>query len=203
MLPSNWFARFDTSSDHDFYTQPRFVTHIDDAAIAAVTALYRQFLPPNGAILDLMSSWVSHLPREIEYARVVGLGLNAQELRANLRLNDFHVQSLNDNPILPYEDDEFSGACCCVSVQYLTRPIEVMREVARVCRKDAPFIITFSNRCFPTKAVAIWQNLDEAGHAQLVSKYLQQAAWHDIEIIDASPAPNRSDPLWAVVGRAP
>ncbi len=203
MLLDNWFARFDTSSDHDFYTQPRFVTHIDDAAIAAVTDLYRQFLPRDGAILDLMSSWVSHLPPEIEYARVAGLGLNTQELRANPRLSDFAVQSLNDEPILPYGDGEFSGACCCVSVQYLTRPIEVMREVARVCQQNAPFVITFSNRCFPGKAVAVWQSLDDEGHAQLVRKYLQEANWREIQIIDASPAPRRSDPLWAVVGRAP
>ena len=203
MLPDNWFARFDTSSDHDFYTQPRFVTHIDDAAIAAVTALYRQFLPRDGAILDLMSSWVSHLPPEIDYARVSGLGLNADELKANPRLDDFTVQSLNDEPILPYGDDEFEGACCCVSVQYLTRPIEVMREMARVCRSKAPFVITFSNRCFPSKAVAVWQSLDDAGHAQLVRKYLQEGGWRESEMIDASPAPGRSDPLWAVVGRAP
>lgn len=201
-LPPQAFARHDSSSDFDFYAQPRLVTHIDGPAIAAVTQLYRELLPPGGAILDLMSSWVSHLPPEIEYSRAVGLGMNARELEANPRLDERMVQSLNDNPILPFRDAEFDGVVCCVSVQYLTRPAEVWREVARVCRPAAPAIITFSNRCFPTKAVLAWQMIDDVGHGALVTKYLQQAeGWRDIEFLDRSPAPGRSDPLLAVVAR--
>ena len=201
-LPPQAFARPDSSSDFDFYAQPRLVTHIDDAAIQAVTQLNRELLPPGGAILDLMSSWVSHLPPEIQYARVAGLGMNARELQANPRLSDTVVHSLNDDPILPFADAEFDGAVCCVSVQYLTRPVEVWREVARVCRPDAPAIITFSNRCFPTKAVLAWQMLDDAGHGALVSKYLQDAGgWSGIEFLDRSPRPGKSDPLFAVVAR--
>ena len=201
-LPPQAFARPDSSSDFDFYQQPRLVTHIDDAAIQAVTALYREMLPADGAILDLMSSWVSHLPPEIQYPCVVGLGMNARELEANPRLSDTVVQSLNDDPTLPFGDAEFDGVTCCVSVQYLTRPVEVWREVARVCRPDAPVIITFSNRCFPTKAVLAWQMLDDAGHGALVTKYLQEAqGWRDIQFLDRSPRPGRSDPLFAVTAR--
>ena len=200
-LPPQAFARPDPTSDFEFYAQPRLVTHIDGPAIAAVTQLYRERLPAGGAVLDLMSSWVSHLPPEVGYSRVVGLGMNADELRANPRLDAFVVQSLNDNPVLPFGDGEFDGVTCCVSVQYLMRPVEVWREVARVCRPGAAAVITFSNRFFPTKAVLAWQMLDEAGHGALVTQYLQDAGgWRDIEFLDRSPS-RRSDPLLAVVAR--
>ena len=195
------FARYDESPDDLFYLQPRLVAHIDAGAIAAVTQIYRELFPPGGCILDLMSSWVSHLPPEVRYARVVGLGMNEDELRANPRLNAYHVQDLNEHPILPYVDSEFDAAGICVSVQYLTQPVEVLREVGRVLRPGAPLVITFSNRCFPTKAVAIWQSLDDAGHQRLVERYLVDAGnWRDITRLDRSP--RRGDPLYAVIGRA-
>ena len=202
-LPANAFRRPDESPDEDFYVVPRLVTHIDDAAIAAVTQLYREFFPPGGAVLDLMSSWVSHLPPEADYARVVGLGMNETELRANPRLDDFVVQNLNENPVLPFADAAFDAAGICVSIQYLTDPVSVLREVGRVLWPGAPLVITFSNRCFPTKAIAAWQILGDRDHAQLVAHYLRAAGnWGDIEDFDRSPAPGRSDPLLAVVGRS-
>jgi SAM-dependent methyltransferase len=195
------FARYDDSPDELFYSQPRLVTHIDAGAIAAVTQIYRELFPAGGSILDLMSSWVSHLPPEVRYARVVGLGMNEDELRANTRLDAYHVQDLNEHPILPYADVEFDAAGICVSVQYLTRPVEVLHELGRVMRPGAPLVITFSNRCFPTKAVAIWQSLDDAGHQQLVERYLVDAGnWRDITRLDRSP--RTGDPLYAVIGRA-
>ena len=201
-LPSKFFSRYDSSPDGEFYRQPRFVAHIDEAAIAAVTDLYREFLPSGGAILDLMSSWISHLPPETDYSAVTGLGLNDEELKSNPRLSRIVVQNLNEQPRLPFENDEFDGAVCCVSVQYLTRPIEVFAQVARVLKPDAPFVVSFSNRCFLTKAVAVWQALDNAGHGTLVSKYFEvSGGWRDIEILNRSPRPHRSDPLWAVVAR--
>src|SRR4051795_13337885 len=121
-LPGDAFRRLDEGPDEAFYREPRFVTHIDEAAIAAVTDLYRRHFPPGGAILDLMSSWVSHLPPEVEYARVVGIGMNAEELAANPRLHRWLVHDLNQQPQLPFADGEFDGACICVSIQYLTHP---------------------------------------------------------------------------------
>ena len=109
-LPRSYFERYDASADERFYDLPRFVTHIDDDAIAAVTQLYRELFPPGGAILDLMSSWVSHLPPEISYRRVVGLGMNRAELDANPRLHERIVQNLNRLSQLPLEDAEFEGA---------------------------------------------------------------------------------------------
>jgi SAM-dependent methyltransferase len=197
------FRRYDETDDANFYSQARLVTHIDDAAIAAVTAFYRQVLPAGGRILDLMSSWVSHLPDDVEYTSVAGLGMNAEELAANPRLSGRLVQDLNRDPQLPFGDAEFDGAVVTVSVQYLTRPVEVFAEVGRVLAEGAPFAVTFSNRCFPTKAVALWQSLGDAGHAQLVSLYFEQSvAFEPAQAYDLSPAPGLSDPLYAVMARA-
>lgn len=202
-LPPDAFRRYDESSDNLFYLEPRFVTHLDDSAIAAVTQLYRELFPPDGAILDLMSSWVSHLPEEARYRRVVGLGLNEAELAANPRLDAYIVQNLNLDCHLPFEDSQFDAAGICVSIQYLVEPVAVLRELGRVLRKGAPLVITFSNRCFPTKAVAIWQALDDAGHAQLVQEYLNLATnWTDIEVLDRAPKQVGNDPLFAVIARA-
>jgi SAM-dependent methyltransferase len=199
-VPANAFGREDESPDWLFYRQPRFVTHIDDAAIDAVTQLYRELLPPGGAVLDLMSSWVSHLPPEVSYQRVVGLGLNRDELAANRRLAAYFVHDLNSDPRLPFATEEFDAAALCVSIQYLTRPVEVFRDVSRVVRSGAPLVITFSNRCFPTKAVAVWLELNDKGHAQLVTEYLDEAGgWSAAETFSrGSPG---GDPLFAVVAR--
>lgn len=201
-LPAVAFDRLDDAPDDLFYASPRLVTHIDGRAIAAVTQLYRQLFPAGGAILDLMSSWVSHLPPEVTYRRVVGLGLNAIELAENARLDERIVQDLNQRPELPFGDAEFDAAAMCVSIQYLRRPIAVLREVARVLRLGAPLAITLSNRCFPTKAVQIWRALDDAGHVGLVERYLRVAGgWGSIERFDPVPDDARGDPLFALVGR--
>ena len=200
-LPPRAFEKADPTPDPLFYRQPRLVTHIDDAAIAAVTGLYRNVLPAGGAILDLMSSWISHLPPDIEYSHVVGHGMNEAELAANEALDEFFVQDLNANPILPLPAGRFDGACLCVSVQYLQQPVTVLKEVARVLRPDAPIVITFSNRCFPTKAVAIWQALEGAEQQTLVSMYLDRAGFERIQTGEVLPP--KGDPFWSVIGRTP
>ena len=194
------FARYDETPDARFYREPRLVEHIDAHAIAAVEELYRERLPPGGDVLDLMSSWVSHLPAEIGYGRVVGLGMNEIELAANPRLEGYIVADLNANPQMPFETASFDAVSICVSIQYLTHAPSVLREAARVARPGAPIVITFSNRCFPTKAVAIWQMLDSRGHLELVKRYLEEAGgWESIETLDRSA--RRGDPLLAVVAR--
>jgi SAM-dependent methyltransferase len=202
-LPGEVFRRYDESPDEEFYRLPRFVTHIDDHPIAAVTQLYRELFGPGGEILDLMSSWVSHLPPEVRYRRVVGLGMNVAELQRNERLDSYVVQNLNTNPRLPFGNAEFDGCGICVSVDYLTRPVEVMREVGRVLKVGAPTIISFSNRCFPTKAIAFWHQLDGRGRMRLVERYLREAGnWREIQSLDRSPRRLFTDPLYAVVGRS-
>ena len=200
-LDDTVFGKPDPSPDADFYREPRFVEHIDAGAIAAVTGLYAEILPRGGAILDLMSSWVSHLPADAVYASVVGHGMNARELGANRRLSSWFVHDLNEQPAIPLPPDSFDAACLCVSVQYLQRPVDVFREVARVLRPGGPFVVSFSNRCFPTKAVAIWQALAGPDQQVLVGAYMREAGF--VELSARSWTPRHADPLWSVVGRAP
>jgi SAM-dependent methyltransferase len=202
-LPSGAFRRYDETPDEEFYRTPRLVTHIDDSAIAAVTQLYRELFPPGGEILDLMSSWVSHLPEEVRYQRVVGLGMNEEELKRNPRLDEYVVLNLNRTPELPFGSAEFDGVGICVSIDYLTRPIEVLREAGRVLRVGAPLVVTFSNRCFPDKAVAIWRQLDDKGHVRLVEQYLKEAGnFMNVRGLDRSPRRWFSDPLYTVIGES-
>ncbi len=199
-LPSDAFLKEDSTDDANFYAPARLVTHIDDAATQALTALYRATLPAGGVVLDLMSSWVSHLPADVAFAEVIGQGMNADELRANPRLTRSFVQNLNRDPVLPLEPGSCDAALCCVGVQYLQHPVEVFAEVLRVLRPDAPFIISFSNRCFPTKAVSIWRSLDDRGHAALVNLYCERAGFRNIttQVLQDG---LQSDPLIAVTGR--
>ena len=193
----------DESDDRLFYAQPRLVNHIDDAAIAAIGELYRRLLPESGHVLDLMASWVSHLPAGARYAGVTGLGLNAVELERNPALTRRTVHDLNRDPALPYATGEFDGAVASVSVQYLTQPVAVFAEVGRVLRPGAPFAVTFSNRMFPTKAVLAWRMLDDEGRANLVALYFgESGAFATPRAFDLSPAPGRSDPVYAVVAEA-
>src|SRR5438067_3299600 len=180
-LPQGAFAKIDAEEDELFYELPRLVCHIDDGAIAALTEFYRIALPAGGILLDLMSSWVSHLPPEVQYAEVIGHGMNAEELAANPRLSRWFVQNLNRDPKLPLADASLDAAMICVSIQYLQRPVAVLREVRRALRPGAPIVISFSNRCFSTKAVAVWRALDDQGHAFLVERYLQHAGFAPAE----------------------
>jgi hypothetical protein len=201
-LPPEAFLKEDTSPDPLFYAQPRFVTHIDESAIAAVTELYRALFPAGGAVLDLMGSWVAHLPPEIDYAEVIGHGMNEEELKANPRYTRYFLQDLNTNPVLPLADASIDAAAICVSVQYLQHPVAVFREVRRALKPGGVFVITFSNRCFPTKAVAIWLHLPMGQHLRLVSLYLDRAGFASVEPRGVIPPGLPEDPLWAVIGRA-
>ncbi len=203
-LPQGAFAKIDAEEDELFYEPPRLVCHIDEGAIAALTEFYRVALPAGGVLLDLMSSWVSHLPPEIDYAEVTGQGMNASELAANPRLTRWFVQNLNRDTKLPLADASVDAAMVCVSIQYLQQPVAVLCEIARVLRPGGPLVISFSNRCFWTKAVAIWRALDDAGHVRLVERYLSHAGFELIETHQlAEWVEDISDPMTAVVGRAP
>jgi len=200
-LPDGAFTKLDAEDDEIFYEPPRLVCHIDDGAISALTGFYRTVLPPDGALLDLMSSWVSHLPPEIGHKEVIGHGMNAAELAANPRLSRWFIQNLNRDTKLPLGDASLDAAMICVSIQYLQQPVAVLREVARLLRPGAPLIISFSNRCFWTKAVAIWRALDDEGHARLVERYLRHAGFGRIETHRlAEWVEDVSDPMTAVVG---
>ena len=196
LFPDWFFDRADPGPDTAFYGPPRLVTHIDEGAIAAVGDLYAE-LSVEGEVLDLMSSWVSHFrapPR-----RLVGLGMNAAELAANPVLAEHVVHDLNVDPVLPFPDASFDDVTCCVSVDYLVRPVEVFGEVARVLRPGGRFVVTFSNRCFPTKAIRGWLATDDRGHLQIVAAYFAAAAdrFRDLRG-ERRPTPPGGDPLCAV-----
>jgi len=198
-LPRDAFTKEDRGDDATFYAEPRLVTHIDDAAIAALTGFYREALPAGGVVLDLMSSWVSHLPPEIAYAQVIGHGMNAVELAANPRFTRWFTQDLNRDPKLPLDDASIDAVTICVSVQYLEQPVAVLSEVARVLKPGGQVVIAFSNRCFPTKAVMIWRVLDEESHARLVARYLDLAGFKDVSATRLL-GDTTSDPLTVVRG---
>ncbi len=201
-----WFDKQDRAPDSQFYKSARKLVHIDEQAIALTTQLYRELLPAGGAILDLMSAWRSHLPREATYARVAGLGMNTDELADNKQLTECVIHNLNAQPALPYADHEFDGACCTVSIQYLQRPVDVLRDVTRVLKPGAPMIFVFSNRCFPTKAINLWRELDDNDHMKLVALYFQAAGgWRDVTMQDRSAdcaREHQCDPLFAGGGFA-
>ncbi|MDO8801051.1 class I SAM-dependent methyltransferase [Phenylobacterium sp.] len=199
-LPPGAFAKEDDGDDAAFYADARLKTHIDDAAIAALTGFYRQVLPPGGALLDLMSSWVSHLPPEVAYGEVIGHGMNADELAANPRLTRGFVQDLNRRPELDLADASLDAAMICVGVQYLQQPVAVLAEVARTLRPGAPLVVSYSNRCFPTKAVAVWRGVGPQGHARLIELYLEEAGFTGVEVHRLKDGLD-SDPLTVVLGR--
>jgi SAM-dependent methyltransferase len=195
-FPEGFFDRVDPGGDEEFYAAPRLVTHIDDAAVAAVGALYEQ-LGIDGTVLDLMGSWVSHFRTTPRHLTV--LGMNAAELAANLQAHATLVHDLNADPVLPFKGDSFDAAVCCVSVDYLTRPAQVFRDVARVVRPGGPFVCTFSNRCFPTKAIRGWLMTTDAQHCEIVADYFRVAGGWDEPVVERrTPPAHRGDPLYAV-----
>ena len=199
-FPPGFFDRADSGSDAAFYGPLRLVTHIDDAATAAVGALYEELaigVDGTGDVLDLMSSWVSHFTTPPRHLTV--LGMNAEELANNPQASERVVHDLNEDPQLPFADESFDAAVCRVSVDYLVRPVEVFTEVARVLRPGGRFVCTFSNRCFPTKAIRGWLYASDAEHGEIVSAYFRAAgAWDEPVVQRRTPEGHVGDPLWAV-----
>jgi SAM-dependent methyltransferase len=201
-FPPGFFDRVDPSDDALFYAGPRLVTHIDDGAIAAVGALYDELGLAGTDVVDLMGSWVSHFRVEAAPAHLTVLGMNAMELGANPMAGETVVHDLNAEPCLPFDDEAFDHATCCVSVDYLTRPVDVFRDVARVLRPNGLFVVTFSNRLFPTKAVRGWLMNDSNGHCEIVREYFAQADAYEpatVELRTSLTEPG--DPLYAVYAR--
>jgi SAM-dependent methyltransferase len=195
--PQTFFERLDSASDALFYAAPRLVNHIDDATITALSDYYVELLKPGADVLDLMSSWVSHLPVEPALGRVAGLGMNAQELEANPRLTEYCVHDLNAQPRLPFAAASFDQAFIAVSIQYLIQPIEVLTDVARVLRPAGRLVVAMSHRCFPTKAIRAFHGIDGEQRMRLVADYFAETfAFSKAECIDRSP--KLGDPLWLV-----
>lgn len=209
----DWAARTGSGEDAEFYAAPRLVAHLDQTAIGHVRGLYGDLLRPGDAVLDLMSSAFSHLPDGLASPRVVGLGMNADELAANPELSERVVHDLNATPVLPFETGAFDAVVCTVSVEYLIRPLEVFAEIARVLKPGGVLAVTFSNRWFPPKVIKVWRDAHPYERMGLVLEYfLQTAAFTDLETlaVEGFPRPaddphametELSDPVYAVWGR--
>jgi SAM-dependent methyltransferase len=195
-FPLGFFARADENVDAAFYATPRLVTHIDDDAIVAVGQLYQE-LRVDGDVLDLMSSWVSHFQTRPRHLRV--LGMNAYELGANTAASETIVHDLNADPNIPLPSKCIDDAVCCASVDYLTSPVEVFREVARLLRPGGRFVCTFSNRVFATKAIRAWLYASEEERCRIVAEYFRQShAYHPCTVVRRTPTGYSGDPLYAV-----
>lgn len=202
-----FFQRLDEDPDEQFYAMPRKVVHIDEAAIEAIKHFLPEVLPANGVVLDLLSSWRSHWPDGFPKQRLVGVGLNGEEMADNPDLDDYVVHNVNETPRLPFDDATFDAVVITVSIQYVTRPLEVFQEVHRLLRPGKPFVVIFSNRMFPHKAVAVWRMLDDRQHMDLVASYFHYAGgFTAVKAYDrtppvAIPGTGYTDPVYAVVGQ--
>jgi SAM-dependent methyltransferase len=177
------FTRQDESSDADWYSQPRFVQHIDDSAISALKSYYSDIIKPNHNVLDVCSSWVSHLPTSLKPSVMIGIGMNAKELEKNSHLTKFFVKDLNVNPELKYvESDSMDTVMCNVSVDYLVKPIKVFEEMRRVLKPGGTAHIAFSNRCFPTKVIGPWMGMSDEERRKWIGAYFwASGGWEDVE----------------------
>ena len=171
------FFRADSQDDGSFYAVPRFVYHIDEAAVSSLTQYYRKNIKPKSSVLDICSSWVSHYPLEFpkKMKRISATGMNVLELKANDQLTDYEAKNLNIEPELPYPDESFDVVTCVVSIDYLIHPIETLKEVHRVLKPGGKIIISQSNRCFPSKAIAMWLQMNDRQHLELINGYFQYA----------------------------
>ena len=198
-FPPGFFDRVDPGRDAAFYAYPQLVTHIDDTAIATVGRLYEE-LGVNGRVLDVRSSWVSHF--RTPPASLTVLGMNGRELARNRQARNRVVHDLNAVPSLPFREGSFDDAVCCVSVDYLVRPVEVFTDVARVLGPSGRLVCTFSNRLFPTKAIRGWLYASDDGRCEIVREYFRLAeGWGPAEVRRCTPADHRGDPLFAVWAR--
>jgi hypothetical protein len=211
-LSEKSFQREDDGTDLVFYKAPRFVQHIDDRAIEVVKGIYGGFVHDGMRVLDLMSSWTSHLPEALRLKQLSGLGLNAKELKKNKALSDWVVHDLNENPILPYKAESYDAVVCTVSIEYVVDPETLFKEIGRILRPGGMFIVTFSNRWFPEKVINIWKDLHEFERMGLVAEYFQKSdMFTDLETysVRGLPRPTNdkyfpelmdSDPIYAVWG---
>ena len=240
------FERPDEAPDDVFYTSPRFVTHIDDNAILSLGDYYSRNLPPSGRVLDFCSSWISHFPKELsdraiasnrsvpiplssseensglgshdeKMLEVIGLGMNAKELSANPILQRFILQDLNTKPQIPSSMSPLDASTCVVSIEYLTKPVEVLTSVLERTKAGGKIHLVVSNRMFAQKAIRRWLTIGEEEKLQMVGDFLWWAGWRDVEMCTLTDWKaesgvlsgitggfrKRTDPLWVVRGTKP
>ena len=193
------YKRIDESDDSYFYGEPRLLIHVDQHASTTLATYFEQWLPEKGIILDLMSSYCSHLPDGVAYKSVVGLGMNEVELKENPRLTECLVHDLNKDPLLPFDDNYFDACLISFSIQYLLKPVEVLADIARILKPLGVCHVAYSNRTFPTKAVAIWLSSANSEKAKLIKYNFDESLMYDPPEIDWLVASGKGfDPLCVV-----
>ena len=203
--------KLDRSDDSLFYAEPRFVHHLDASFRARLTQLYRERIPACAVVVDLMSSWVSHLPEDITYQEVIGHGLNAEELAANPRLDRHWLQNLNTTQQLPLADNSVDAVLIVAGWQYLQQPEAVAAELLRVVRTRGEVIVAFSNRMFFQKASQIWTDGGDREHLAYVAEVFTAQGWPTPQLVaEETPAPGvlgwiggKGDPFFAVIATKP
>jgi len=158
--PATAYLRADNKNDRNFYSEPRIISHIDNQASEHLSSVIHDFVQPGSKVLDLMASVDSHLPKN-HGLKVTGLGMNRKEMTENKALDDFVIYALNEDPKIPFPDRSFDAVLCNLSIEYLTRPAEVLQEVERVLKTSGILLISFSNRWFPSKVTRLWTELHE------------------------------------------
>jgi SAM-dependent methyltransferase len=168
------FSRDDSSDDKIFYEKDRFVNHIDKVAINTVEQLIGDLvIEKNPVILDLMAGWDSHIPESLNTSEVIGLGLNENELKKNKSLTGYLLHDLNADTKLPFNDNYFDLVINSLSVDYMIKPLEVFQEAGRVLKPGGLYLVIFSNRMFPRKAVKVWKDSSESERIILVEEFFQ------------------------------
>ena len=201
--------KIDNSDDTIFYEDPRFVNHLSSSFRKRLTKLYSEYLSSNYEILDLMSSWVSHLPTNVRYKKIIGHGLNDSELRANKRLDQFWIQNLNKSQLIPLDESSIDACLIVAGWQYLQYPEKVSFELSRICKPNSLLIVSFTNRAFWTKSPNIWINSSELQRIEYVKKIISDNGWKIVKVFDEQTFENTlfgffnsmSDPFYSVVAR--
>ncbi len=212
-FPPGALARRDEASDIAFYARPRLVQHLDARCRATVAELYDKLLRPGAQVLDLMASHDSHLPLRLGLD-LCGLGLNDDELAANPQLSERVVQDLNACPLVPWTDARFDAVICTASIEYLAHPAAVLAEARRVLKPGGLLVLSFSDRWFPTKAIAVWGRLHEFERLGLALHLLRGAGFAELHTETRRGLPRPADdkylaqrafadPLFAAWGYAP
>ena len=202
-------GKSDISDDEIFYQQPRFVHHLSDSFRTRLTNLYSEYLLKHYIILDLMSSWVSHLPPNIRYKKVIGHGLNQAELSSNERLDSFFVKNLNKKQNMPIEDSSIDVGLIVAGWQYLQYPEKISLELSRIIKSDSLLIISFTNRAFWSKSPNIWTYSSEVKRIEYVTSILIDNGWRIEKILNEKTYQenlfglynSESDPFFSVIAR--
>ena len=175
--------KLDESNDQEFYSDPKFVYHLDSNFRQYLTKIYENEIRNNSTILDLMSSWDSYLPKEKKYQKVLGHGLNKKELEKNKSLDSFWIQNFNLNQEIPLKSDSIDYCLMVAAWQYLQYPEKLTNEISRILSKEVKIIISFSNRAFWHKAPNIWTTSTEDERLKYVRNVLISNGFQEPKII--------------------